>query len=337
MNPLLLTGLNGGQTNKQYVITEQGLQLGRDPSNDICLDDPDVSRHHARVVLYNSALWVQDTGSRNGVFVNNTRITNHKQLSPGDQLLVGSHAFRIDMGQPRGAAPPAVEVDMGIPAAPEASGFKKWPFIVAIIAVVLAIALIASAGSDPEPAEVEVEGQGASSGGNAYSLEEALAGLEGERDADTPDAPPPGSADGTSLEEVLLSITDGEAQGMEGWPDPPEGVSSGELVDQGHALYRAGRLHDALLKYQMGAKAAASEGKDCKICTVRIDKVSKEIALAIQENYDAGFKYYESMQYQQAITAWETVLLLEPDEEAEIHVRTAEYLEQARAAVMRQY
>ncbi len=336
MNPLLLTGLNGGQTNKQYVITERGLQLGRDPSNDICLDDPDVSRHHARVILYNSALWVQDTGSRNGVFVNNSRITNHKQLSPGDQLLVGSHAFRIDMGQPRGAAIPAVEVDMGVPDTRERSGFKKWPFIVAIAAVILIIGLIAAAGSGAEPAEVEGGGTEASAGGDAYSLEAALAGLEGDR-ATAPDAPASGSADGTSLEEALRSITDGEAQGMEGWPDPPEGVSSGELVDQGHALYRAGRLHDAMLKYQMGAKAAAREGKECKICAVRIDKVSKEIALAIQENYDAGFKYYESMQYQQAITAWETVLLLEPDEEAEIHVRTAEYLEQARAAVMRQY
>ena len=43
------------------------------------------------------------------------------------------------------------------------------------------------------------------------------------------------------------------------------------------------------------------------------------------------------MQYQQAIAAWETVLLLEPDTEAEIHVRTEEYLSKARAALTGQY
>ena len=43
------------------------------------------------------------------------------------------------------------------------------------------------------------------------------------------------------------------------------------------------------------------------------------------------------MQYQRAINAWEQVLLLEPDPEEEIHVRTEQHLEDARKKVMRQY
>ena len=344
MTPLFLTGLNGGHTDQQYVITEQGLQLGRDPGNDICLDDPDVSRHHARVILYNSALWVQDTGSRNGVFVNTTRISSHKQLSPGDQVTVGSHAFRIDMGE--SAAPEAsmFQSDMNLSAAASAGGekqgMKKWPFAVAIGVVVLLIGVVGVAGSGAS-SETPPTGGGeaaAAGGGSEYSLESALAGLEGSTAGDDGAAAgtaPTGS--GTDLESALRSITGGEAQGMEGWPDPPEGITWQELVDQGHSYYNSGRLHDARVKYQMAAKAAVTAETNCEICMLRIDKVGLEIDLSIQENYDAGFKYYESMQYQQAIAAWETVLLLEPDEEAEIHVRTVEYLDQARSAVMRQY
>jgi len=348
MTPLLLTGLNGGQTNQQYVITEQGLQIGRDPGNDICLDDPDVSRHHARVILYNSALWVQDTGSRNGVFVNTNRISSHKQLSPGDQVMVGSHEFRIDQRQGTGASSePAFQVDMSLSAAASAGaekkGMKKWPFVVAIGVVVLLIGVVGAAGGggggDEAVSTGGAEGAQPATGGGEYSLESALSGLEGSTAGEGGSAPGTASAGGssTSLEDALRTITDGEAMGMEGWPDPPEDTTWQELVDQGHSLYNAGRLHDARIKYQMAAKAAVTAETSCEICMVRIEKVGQEIDFSIQENYDAGFKYYESMQYQQAIAAWETVLLLEPDEEAEIHVRTVEYLDQARSAVMRQY
>jgi pSer/pThr/pTyr-binding forkhead associated (FHA) protein len=52
---------------------------------------------HARVLLHNGAVWVQDQGSRNGVFVNDKRVVRHKQLSPGDALTVGEQSFTIEI------------------------------------------------------------------------------------------------------------------------------------------------------------------------------------------------------------------------------------------------
>ncbi len=68
-NPLLVVTA-GPRQGTQLEINAQGIRIGRDPNNELFLDDPEVSRHHARVILHNGAVWVQDAGSRNGIFVN---------------------------------------------------------------------------------------------------------------------------------------------------------------------------------------------------------------------------------------------------------------------------
>ena len=95
-NPLLVVtaGLRQGT---QLEINAQGIRIGRDPNNELFLDDPEVSRHHARVILHNGAVWVQDAGSRNGIFVNGNRVSGHKQISPGAQIQIGNHQFLIQL------------------------------------------------------------------------------------------------------------------------------------------------------------------------------------------------------------------------------------------------
>lgn len=83
-----------GQT---WVITTEGLRIGREEGNEIMVDDAAVSRQHARVLMHNGAVWLQDTGSRNGVFVNGDRVPDHRQLKPGDRIMLGAHVFRVDV------------------------------------------------------------------------------------------------------------------------------------------------------------------------------------------------------------------------------------------------
>jgi len=64
------------------------------------LDDGNVSRFHARLVFHNAAIWVQDVGSRNGVFLNEKRVVRHKQFSPGDELVIGEHVFALELELP---------------------------------------------------------------------------------------------------------------------------------------------------------------------------------------------------------------------------------------------
>ena len=93
----LLVGTKGPLKGQRYAVNENGLVLGRDDVCDVIIPDVGVSRQHARVLLHNSAVWVQDEGSRNGVFVNGKRVVRHRQLSPGSELLIGDHAFTLEL------------------------------------------------------------------------------------------------------------------------------------------------------------------------------------------------------------------------------------------------
>lgn len=89
--------VEGSLGGKSFEVTEDGLKLGRGDACEVRLPDPGVSREHARVFLHNAGVWVQDLGSRNGVFVKGKRILRPKQLSPGTEFTVGDHRFTVEV------------------------------------------------------------------------------------------------------------------------------------------------------------------------------------------------------------------------------------------------
>ena len=93
----VLVATQGPLKGARYPVGSEGLTLGRDDDCEVVIADPNVSRYHARLVLHNAAIWVQDAGSRNGVFVNETRVVRHKQLGPGDELVIGVHGFTLEL------------------------------------------------------------------------------------------------------------------------------------------------------------------------------------------------------------------------------------------------
>lgn len=64
--------------------------IGRGVDCQVALDDPLVSRRHARIVVGSDRALVEDLGSRNGVSLNGTRVQGLTQLADGDRLRVGS-------------------------------------------------------------------------------------------------------------------------------------------------------------------------------------------------------------------------------------------------------
>ena len=96
----VLVATKGLLEGARYPVGADGVTLGRDPECTVILDDPNVSRFHARLVFHNAAIWVQDAGSRNGVFLNGKRVVRHKQFSPGDEMLIGDHGFTLELDLP---------------------------------------------------------------------------------------------------------------------------------------------------------------------------------------------------------------------------------------------
>jgi ABC-type multidrug transport system ATPase subunit/pSer/pThr/pTyr-binding forkhead associated (FHA) protein len=69
------------------------LQFGRDPSNDVVLESPTVSRYHAVVERVGQRYRVRDQRSANGTFVNDQRVDGEAWLKAGAALRIGPYRF----------------------------------------------------------------------------------------------------------------------------------------------------------------------------------------------------------------------------------------------------
>ena len=330
----VLACIEGAQLGRIFGVTPEGLRIGRDPANEIVVEDTGVSRQHARVLLHNGAVWVQDAGSRNGVFVNDQRVPDHRQVKVGDKLKVGATLFEL-----RAAAPGASTAPLGAPSVvaqvappperpvgppasttPQAGGWKIWPFVVVAVLVIALIAAI-----------VGVGGKGGSTSDRpaaapAYSLSSALA---------EPATAPGGSAGAPaggaapSVQEALAIAAGADAASQAArLPDAPAGSTPASLMERAQGMMDSGRLNDARIHYQMALKLDPS----CALCKLRIEKLGTDIQRRAQEQLDAGMRAYGSLQYAQAGTAFETVLLLVPDPTDPLHVRAQEGLSKAKAS-----
>ncbi len=70
-------------------------QLGRDPANDISVEDDFVSAQHLRLLNSPSGWLAQDLNATNGTRLNGTRLKGAKPLKSGDILDVGRLKLRF--------------------------------------------------------------------------------------------------------------------------------------------------------------------------------------------------------------------------------------------------
>ena len=90
----LLVGKIEGQP-LQFPLFKDRLTIGRAGENDIQLNAQFISRRHAVVLNEGDTTRVIDWGSKNGVFVNKKRITEHF-LTHGDIVTIGTIDFRYE-------------------------------------------------------------------------------------------------------------------------------------------------------------------------------------------------------------------------------------------------
>lgn len=79
---------------RRFYLTGPEHVIGRNPDVDIYLPDESISRSHARVILRNDGYLLQDMDSKNGTFLNDTRV-HECPLHTGDEITVGNHALHF--------------------------------------------------------------------------------------------------------------------------------------------------------------------------------------------------------------------------------------------------
>jgi len=109
-------GPRPGQT---FPLNLETVTLGRDPLSDIVINDPEVSRHHARFTLSGAGYELQDMGSTNGTFVDGKRLTGEPVTLHADQLLMFGSNVTLVYQATSGVDPMATMVGPGAMQAPQ--------------------------------------------------------------------------------------------------------------------------------------------------------------------------------------------------------------------------
>jgi len=78
----------GAQKGSRFLVTAEGVTIGRSPESSIFLDDVTVSRKHASIEKSGTGFTFKDSGSLNGSYVNNQSVTE-KVLISGDEIQIG--------------------------------------------------------------------------------------------------------------------------------------------------------------------------------------------------------------------------------------------------------
>lgn len=78
----------GAQRGSRFLVTADGVTIGRAPESSIFLDDVTVSRKHASIEKSVSGFTFRDSGSLNGSYVNNESIVE-RDLHSGDEIQIG--------------------------------------------------------------------------------------------------------------------------------------------------------------------------------------------------------------------------------------------------------
>lgn len=93
---------------QSYPLTAPATRVGRLIDNEIILNDPNVSRHHAIVIDTGTNFVINDLRSANGVQVNGRRIRGSAVLADSDHIRICAHefVFEIQPGDTDDAGPP---------------------------------------------------------------------------------------------------------------------------------------------------------------------------------------------------------------------------------------
>jgi len=123
-----------------YTLEGDQMTIGRDSTNEIVINDAEISRRHSRLTFQGGKYVLEDLGSTNGTFVNGQRLAGPRVLktgevvSFGEQIVLVFEMNTVDAGatmvSPRAAAvpslsrpatpppPPPAEYAGSIPASP---------------------------------------------------------------------------------------------------------------------------------------------------------------------------------------------------------------------------
>jgi hypothetical protein len=91
---------SGKSAGRSIAIKRNKLLIGRAEQCDVRPLSEEVSRRHCAITVGPAEVWVEDLGSRNGTFVNGTKITERTKVVDGDIVRVASLELKVSCTAP---------------------------------------------------------------------------------------------------------------------------------------------------------------------------------------------------------------------------------------------
>lgn len=94
--PTMLTIIDGPRAGSAVTLEGPAVTLGRAGDNTVVLDDEYVSGHHCRLVPDKGGQWrLEDLGSTNGTYVNESRLRSPAVIPVGTPVRIGATTFTL--------------------------------------------------------------------------------------------------------------------------------------------------------------------------------------------------------------------------------------------------
>ncbi len=119
---IIRRGPNEGQ---EFPLTSVITTIGRDPMADVTINDPELSRQHARLVETAVGYELEDLGSTNGTYVDGQLIAGGPvPLQPGQEIALGSNVTLLFVAGETAVEQPAAPATIIVP--PEPAEAPAW-------------------------------------------------------------------------------------------------------------------------------------------------------------------------------------------------------------------
>ncbi len=98
----VLEVVRGELAEKIRFLRPRPYVVGRARHNDIALNEPSISKLHARIDYHEGRFFIEDAGSLHGVYVNATKV-RRAELAPGSQIQLGNVTLKFSLLGPDSA------------------------------------------------------------------------------------------------------------------------------------------------------------------------------------------------------------------------------------------
>lgn len=85
------------KNNEEFILDNASTLVGRSESCPVRVESDNLSREHARILIREDKVLVQDLHSTNGTFVNHKRISEATELTPGCTVQFGEESFSLQL------------------------------------------------------------------------------------------------------------------------------------------------------------------------------------------------------------------------------------------------